>query len=216
MKKCQSSLVLLGILGVLVSSGLAGCDNNPTKGKEMAQASEPVAPAPAEQAPASAKVIAFSEADSSLKFVGAKVTDKHEGSFEKFSGEITLAANDPSKSEVKLSIDIGSLSIEPAKLKGHLLSADFFDVEKFPTATFQSTSVKPGKENQYEVTGNLELHGKTKSIVFPAEIDAQDGKVDVSAEFGINRKDFGIVYPGMPDDLIKDEVLIKIALQPKG
>ena len=60
------------------------------------------------------------------------------------------------------------------------------------------------------MTGNFQLHGVTKSITFPATVKAGGDTVDVDAEFAINRKDFGVVYPGMPDDLIKDEVLLKL------
>jgi polyisoprenoid-binding protein YceI len=65
------------------------------------------------------------------------------------------------------------------------------------------------------VTGNLELHGVTKSITFPATIKMSADAVDVDAEFAINRKDFGIVYAGKPDDLIKDDVLIKLEIRAK-
>jgi polyisoprenoid-binding protein YceI len=64
----------------------------------------------------------------------------------------------------------------------------------------------------YVVTGNLELHGVTKSVTFPATIDVTPSAVAVKAEFGVNRKDFGIVYPGAADDLIKDNVLLQISL----
>ena len=57
--------------------------------------------------------------------------------------------------------------------------------------------------------------GVTKAITFPARITATNEGADVEAKFGINRKDFAIVYPGMPDDLIKDEVLIDLKLSPK-
>jgi len=65
------------------------------------------------------------------------------------------------------------------------------------------------------VTGNLELHGVTKSITFPATITVQGDTVAVKAEFAINRKDFGIVYPGKPDDLIKDDVLLRLNISAK-
>jgi polyisoprenoid-binding protein YceI len=59
----------------------------------------------------------------------------------------------------------------------------------------------------------LQLHGVTKSISFPATIKVGGDAVEVDAEFAINHKDFGIVYPGMPDDLIKDDVLLKLRIR---
>jgi polyisoprenoid-binding protein YceI len=213
MKPQIGALALFFLGSVLV--GLPGCDTNPTKDKEMAEAAAPVEEAPTPQQAESARTISVSQKDGSLGFVGAKVTDKHEGRFETFEGEISVPKEALEKGRVRLQIDVSSLAVEPAKLKKHLLGADFFDVEKFPQATFVSTTVAPAEGGKYLVTGNLELHGQKKSIRFPAEIVEKDGQLVVKAEFGINRKDFGIVYPGMSDDLIKDEVLIKIDLAPK-
>jgi polyisoprenoid-binding protein YceI len=92
------------------------------------------------------------------------------------------------------------------------LSADLLDSQKFPTASFASTKIEKAAAD-YTVTGNLTLHGVTKSISFPASITAGSTDASVRAEFGINRKDFGIVYPGMPDDLIQDQVLLQIDLK---
>ncbi|MCB1055013.1 MAG: YceI family protein, partial [Acidobacteria bacterium] len=88
-------------------------------------------------------------------------------------------------------------------------SADFFDVETYPTATFHSTGVAAGEtEGTYSVTGDLTLHGVTKQITFPATIAVTDDEVSAQAEFSINRFDFDIKYPGKPDDLIREEVVI--------
>ena len=112
---------------------------------------------------------------------------------------------------------IASVATDQEKLDGHLKSPDFFDVAKFPKATFESTKIVKGGDNgaTHTVTGNLTLHGVTKSIVFPAKIAIAGDTVTVDADFGINRKDFGIVYPGKADDLIKDEVLMKLAIKAK-
>src|SRR5690606_7522560 len=130
------------------------------------------------------------------------------------AGEIKVEGGDPLKGSVQVTIDMKDFETDTEKLTGHLRSADFFDVEKFPESKFESTKIEKSAEG-FTVTGNLTLHGVTKSISFPAKIDVKDDQVDVKAEFGINRKDFEIVYPGMPDDLIKDEVLMKLDLKAK-
>lgn len=204
---------------IVLATGLLllACNNDPAKGKTQAT----VGAASAEtalNAPAGASTnYAFSNDGSQLAFQGAKVTAKHDGSFGAFRGTIQLVDNDPTKSQVKVEIDTASLAIEPAKLANHLKTPDFFDVEKFPKAHFTSTSLRAGGENgaTHTVTGNLELHGVTKSISFPANIKVAGDAADVDAEFVIKRKDFGIVYPGMPDDLIKEDVLIKLKLHAK-
>jgi polyisoprenoid-binding protein YceI len=63
------------------------------------------------------------------------------------------------------------------------------------------------------VTGNFELHGVTKSITFPANIVTSPDGVSVDADFAINRKDFGIAFAGNADDLIRDNVVLKLALK---
>lgn len=196
----------LGLVGV-------ACDNNPGKGKAQATVSE-AAPAPA--AEAGGTRYAFSQQGSSLNFVGAKVTGKHDGSLGAFNGTIQVVDNDPSKSSVNVDIDVKTISSDNEKLTRHLKSGDFFDVEKFPKASFKSTAITAGGTGgaTHTVTGNLELRGVTKQISFPATIKLADG-VHVDAEFAINRKDFGINYAGMADDLIKDEVLIKLKLDAK-
>lgn len=191
---------------------LVACDDNPSKGKTQAAAAEPVAAA---AAPASGVKYAFSNVDSKIDYVGAKVTRKHDGSFRTFTGTVNLVDDNPAASSVSTEIDVASITSDDEKLTGHLKSADLLDVAKFPKATFSSTSIKAGgdKGATHTVTGNLQLHGVTKSISFPATIKAGGGAVDVDAEFAINRKDFGIVYPGMPDDLIKDDVLLKLHIR---
>jgi polyisoprenoid-binding protein YceI len=206
----------LATLLTLAVFGITACDNDPAKGKSTASVAEPVTV----QASARSSVTtryAFSAADSKLAFTGAKVTGKHEGSFGAFTGTIQLDDSNPERGSVSVDIDMPSLSVDAPKLTGHLKSPDFFDVAKFPKARFVSTSVKGGGENgaSHTVTGNLEMHGVTKSITFPATIRPHGDGVDVDAEFAINRKDFGVVYPGAPDDLIKDEILIKLQVRGK-
>jgi polyisoprenoid-binding protein YceI len=193
----------------------AGCED-PARDKPAAKVAEPVAPAAA-PAPSAATVnYAFSEDGSKLAFVGAKVSLKHDGSFQKFRGNVTVPGGDMSKGSVDFEVELASVVTDAEKLTGHLKSPDFFDVEKFPKSTFKSTSVSPGSEpGTYTITGNLDLHGVTKSISFPAKISSAGETLDVASEFKINRKDFGIVYPGMPDDLIHDDVVIKLDIKAK-
>lgn len=192
---------------------LAACDNDPAKGKSQAVTADPVAAAPAVYG----VKYSFDQSSSKVEFVGAKVTGKHDGGFKTFHGTVELVSDDPLKSQVVAEIETSSLYADGEKLTGHLKSADFFDVEKHPKARFTSTSIKAGGEKgaSHTVTGNLELRGVTKSITFPATIRLEQGAVDVDAEFAINRKDFGLVYAGKPDDLIKNEVLIKLQIRSK-
>ncbi len=154
--------------------------------------------------------------NSKVEFTGSKVTGKHDGGFKAFTGTIDLVNKKPEESKVSVDIDATSIFTEDEKLTGHLKSADFFDVEKFPKASFVSTKIVPDAAKgtgNYTVTGDFTLHGQTKSITFPAKITVGDVDVAVESEFSINRKDFGIVYAGKTDDLIRDDVVIRLNLK---
>jgi polyisoprenoid-binding protein YceI len=195
---------------------LSGCDTDPGKDKPRAEVSAPVSIEPSAAATASAGryTHTFSQSDSKIAFVGAKVTTKHDGGFKAFAGTIDLVDGDPTRSSVAVEIDNGSIFTDNDRLTNHLKSGDFFDVQRFPKTRFASTSIRAGGESgaTHTVTGNVELHGVTRAIAFPATIRAAADRVEVDSEFAINRKDFGIVYPGKPDDLIEDNVLIKLEL----
>lgn len=177
------------------------------------------AAAPPVSARAGTQRLALSPATSTIGFIGRKVTFSHNGSFALFSGFIDLDAAHVENSTVSVDIDMNSVTVEPARLLGHLRSADFFDVARFPHATFTTTAIRIGGANgaTHTLTGTLSLHGQTRSITFPATINVAPNEVTARSEFTINRRDFNIVYPGMPDDLIRDDVVIQLNLRlPRG
>jgi polyisoprenoid-binding protein YceI len=159
----------------------------------------------------------FDQAGSMVGWLGSKVTGKHEGAFATFRGDVRVVDGAAEKSSVTVDIDAGSITSDAEKLTGHLKSADFLDVERFPKATFASTTVKAGGERgaTHTITGNLTLHGVTKAITFPATVRIARDEVSIDSEFAINRKDFAINYPGKQDDLIRDEVVIKLSIHAK-
>lgn len=154
--------------------------------------------------------------NSKIEFTGSKVTGKHDGGFKQFSGNINLVDEKPEASQVSVEIDMTSVFTDADGLTEHLKTADFFDVEKYPKATFVSTKIVPDAAkgaNSYTVTGDFELHGTKKSITFPATITVNVAEVAVNTEFAVNRKDFGIIYAGKTDDLIRDDVVIRLDLK---
>lgn len=203
----KTSLLALAPLVVLL-----GCSKNPAENVPAADvrtATNAVAPAPT-----AAKTYAFGPADSKVEFTGSKVTGKHDGGFNKFTGELNIVNGKLVGAGNKVVIDMTSTFSDTDRLTGHLKSADFFDVAKFPTATFLTTAIEPGATNSI-VTGNLTLHGVTKQISFPAKIEVSDAAVKVNAEFFLNRMDFDIKYPGKTDDLIRQEVVLRLKVDAK-
>lgn len=173
----------------------------------------PTAAATAEAAPTKpAGALALVPADSKIEFTGSKVTGKHDGKFEKFDGWIALEGDKAESAKIYVEIDVASLKTDSEKLDGHLKTDDFFAVDKHPKAKFTSTEIKAGgdKGATHTITGNLEMRGVTKSVSFPATVKIDDKEVTAKAEFAINRKEFGIAYEGKKDDLIRDDVVIKL------
>lgn len=152
---------------------------------------------------------------SKIEWVAGKVTRDHHGSFQNFDGGIEYAGNAPRS--ISFTIDTTSVETDTPQLTTHLKSADFFDVAKFPKATFTSTSLTPADASApagttHMLRGTLDLHGVQKEVVIPVKAEQTADGVHTTSEFTINRHDWGINYKGMADDLIKDNVLIKLDL----
>ena len=216
----------------VVSCTVCACDNDPGAGKPTAEVSDALQnPSEAPNAPetvneavknavltdrAASQLFVFDNQNSDLHFVGAKVTGKHEGDFKRFHGEIAVPSGDLARGAVQATVQMGSVEADEEKLTMHLKSSDFFDAEKYPEAKFVSTKVgvTPGDATgTHRITGNLSLHGVTKQISFPATITVSEARINVDSTFVLNRQDFGITYPGLPDDTIKDEVALTLKLQ---
>ncbi len=164
-----------------------------------------------------AKTLQVDQGKSTIGFVGAKITGDHKGDFKKFSGSATITGDAPTALE--FTVQTASVVADAEKLTNHLKAPDFFNVEKFATATFKSTKIEAKKngKNTHEVTGNLTIVGKTNQVVFPAMIEKKGGAWHGTSNFTIKRFDWDIKYPGKADDLIKDKVLMKVDLSfPEG
>lgn len=197
---------VLPIALCLLAIASTGCAD-PTKDKPKATVDEPT---PEPERPAAAQRFVLTD-ESVISFVGSKITGSHDGGFNAFEGEIRVVDGDPLQSSVDVTVDTTSLWSDDERLTEHLKSPDFFEVETYPSATFTSTEVQQDGE-RYRLVGNLTMHGITKSISFPADITIEEGRVTAASEFAIKRFDFDIEYPGKPDDLIRDDVLIKLNL----
>ena len=122
------------------------------------------------------------------------------GTMGKVTGTVVCDSADVSKSAVNAEIDVTGLSTQNENRDKHLKSGDFFDVEKFPKMTFQSTKIwKAG--SGLKMAGNLTMHGVTKEVVFDVDgpspsIAGQGGskRSGASATAKINRKDFGLTW----------------------
>jgi polyisoprenoid-binding protein YceI len=126
------------------------------------------------------------------------VVSKTRGRFTKWSGELRFDADEPRASSVQVNIDPASIDTADAQRDEHLRSADFLDVEKFPTASFRSTKVEEVESGVYRVTGDLTVHGVTKSVVLDIVYEGTGKdpwggeRAGFSGSTSIDRKDFGL------------------------
>ncbi|HEX7770636.1 MAG TPA: YceI family protein [Dokdonella sp.] len=138
--------------------------------------------------------------------------------FGKIEGTLDYDQADPTKASVKVTIDLGSVNSNVAKLDEHLEAADFFDAAKYPQATFTSTKVEKGATPEtLKVTGDLNLHGVTKPVVLDVTVNkvgehpmtkAQSAGFDATAT--IKRSDWGI---GKYAPMVSDEISIRITTE---
>jgi polyisoprenoid-binding protein YceI len=201
----------LGLLTACSAKTKASTQNIPNTTLTVAPKALPVEPPTTK-----AMTFMISPEGSSIIFVGAKTTRSHEGKFGSFSGVIQVPEkNALEKSSVSVEVTMSNFETDQEKLTLHLKTADFFDVVRFPVATFVSTEVKPYTEDgaTHLIVGDLNFHGVKKSIQFPAKISITEGALVANSEFSFNRQDFGVSYPGMASDPIKDQVLLKLNLR---
>ncbi|MGP4019933.1 YceI family protein [Saccharopolyspora sp. 5N708] len=121
---------------------------------------------------------------------------KSRGRFDGFEGEIVTAA-DPLESTVTATIDAATISTGNTDRDAHVRTADFLDVEQFPTVTFRSTSIRRDGDD-FVIDGDFTLHGVTKQVSLAAELGGftEDGLLGLSATTTISRTDFGVGSPG--------------------
>jgi len=207
MNRLNFTFLLLAVAVVF-----AACANPADKAEKAVVSNAAPAASPVDES--KSEKLPINPSNSKIEFTGSKVTGTEHGSFQKFEGTISLVDGKPEKSRVSIDIDADSVTTDASGLDEHLKSADFFDVKKNPKASFVSSTIMPNadKPGTYNVVGTLDLHGVQKNISFPATITVKPDSVSVESEFAINRKDFGINYAGRTNDLIRDEVVLKLSL----
>ena len=156
-----------------------------------------------------------------IGFVGSKVTGSHIGTFRKWTGKMTPGAT-LEASRLEFDVQVDSVFTDPdtrgawnAKLDRHLVSEDFFFAAKFPKATFVSQKIVAGGTDgaTHTLTGDLTMRGVTRSVTFPATMALTPKAFSANAEFTIDRTQWGIVYKGKADNLVRNGVVMKIKLE---
>jgi len=218
----KKSIIALGIIASFIT--IISCSTKP-KGDEASVSEEQVVDS------AKGIEVLINTELSKVGFVGNGVGKNHPGSFKISSGKFIVDNGMITGGSVL--IDIKSLALDEkenmfqAKLLPHLLSADFFDAEKFASAKFEITSMMPytdGKDSivtkntNYLISGNLTLKEVTKNVTFSAKIDSSKGTYSAVASFNIDRTLWGIKYgndKSLKDKFISEVVNISLDIKSK-
>ncbi|PZO70908.1 MAG: polyisoprenoid-binding protein [Kocuria palustris] len=146
---------------------------------------------------------------------------KVRGAFNDVSGTAQLDAEDMSRSQVRVVLQVASVDTRSPQRDAHLRSADFFDAQQHPTIEFDSTAVDEVDENQFIVTGELTIRGVTRTISVPLELLGVDtdpfGQLRAGLEGSrrIDRKDWGVSWNTPLDSggvLVSDKITLEFEL----
>lgn len=147
---------------------------------------------------------------------------KVKGTFHTFEAQIEADPEDLTTADIQFSVDLSSIDTRNSDRDAHLRSADFFDVEQYPKMTFQSTRIVKTGEGQYDVTGNLTLHGVTRTETFSVTFEGAgkdpwgNEKVGFSGQGSIKRSDYGLTWNAALETggvLVGDEVKVSIEIE---
>jgi polyisoprenoid-binding protein YceI len=143
------------------------------------------------------------------------------GRFKDFEGVIKYDKQNPAASSVNFTIQAASIDTDNTDRDNHLRGNEFFDVEKFPTLSFSSTSVKAVDADTLEVTGEMTMRGVTKTVTVPVDLlgsvkTPRGEKAGFETSFKLDRKDYGITWNRPLDAggvILGDEVKINISIE---
>jgi polyisoprenoid-binding protein YceI len=188
--------------------GPFGCpaEPEPNKAREIDEPAEAATPDGPEQLRADV-------AQSKVNFLVTRAVGEHLGHFEQFSATLELIDERPSK--LSIAVKTGSVATDRLGLTSHLKSSEFFDADKFPTASFETETITATPDegpSSYVVTGTMALHGVRGKLEFPAMITVDPERVVGRATLDISAKAFGINYAGMEAELADDAVGLAIEL----
>ncbi|MFD0590440.1 YceI family protein [Paenibacillus sp. GCM10027627] len=147
---------------------------------------------------------------------------KVKGLFHSFEATIDADVSDLTNAHITFSIDLGSVDTRNGDRDAHLKSADFFNVEQFPVLGFQATSIAKTGKNEYAVTGDVTLHGVTRTETFDVTFEGSGKdpwgatKAGFSALGSIKRSNYGLTYNAALETggvLIGDEVKISLEIE---
>lgn len=172
--------------------------------------------------PTTVRTFAIDKSHSDALFTVRHLISKVRGTFRDFAGTVVFDPGAPEHSSVQFTIQAASIDTNEPNRDIHLRSADFFDVETYPTLTFSSTGVTARGANRFDVAGTLTIRGVQRNIVLPVSFNglAKDPwgneRAGFDSEVGIDRKDFGLNWNAALEAgglLVGNEVKIALSIE---
>jgi len=164
----------------------------------------------------SAEQYALDAAHSNLSFQVRHFASSVTGKFSDFSGTVIFNRAQPERSSVEATIQVQSVDTGIKDRDHHLLSAEFFDVQKFPAITFKSTSVDRTGERTADVHGNLTMHGTTRPVLLHVELLPESNGASDSLHWkvttSLKRKSFGLSWNALIEasQAVGDDISIRM------
>jgi polyisoprenoid-binding protein YceI len=156
-------------------------------------------------------------AQSEVTFVTKQMGVPVDGRFKKFDAQINLDPKKPETGSVAFSIDTGSATLGVPESDAEMPKANWFNVAKFPQATFKSTAVKGLGNGKFEVAGKLDIKGNTRDVVVPVQITQAGANSTVTGSFVLKRLDFKIGEAEWADTtVVANDVTVKFKLAVAG
>ena len=169
--------------------------------------------------PVCAQVVAAKlvPAQSEIAFVSKQMGVSVEGKFKKFDAQIVLDPKKPETGKVTFTIDTGSATIGDKDTDAEMVKPDWFNVAKFPQASFQSGSIKALGGGKFEVAGKLAIKGASRDVVVPFALTQAGATSVATGSFGIKRIDFKIGEGDWADtSMVANDVQVKFKLTLTG
>jgi polyisoprenoid-binding protein YceI len=156
-------------------------------------------------------------AQSEIGFVSRQMGVPVEGRFKTFDGEIAFDPKQPEAARIGLTIALGSVSLGVAETEAELAKPEWFSTRQFPTASFESTSVRPVAPSRFDIAGKLRIKGLARDVVVPVTLARNGTDTIASGTFVVKRLDFKIGDGDWKDtSLVADDVQVRFKLTLRG
>jgi polyisoprenoid-binding protein YceI len=156
-------------------------------------------------------------AQSEISFVSRQMGSPVEGRFRSFDAQVALDPKQLGAAKIVLVVDLASAALGSTETETELRRPDWFDVKKFPQASFTSSAVKPAGAGRLEVVGTFSLKGRSRALSVPVTLTQAGGTTTATGAFTIRRLDFKVGDGDWTDtDLIANDVQVKFKLALSG